>query len=348
MTSHLPNTFQNPNVYVDRGMSYFTDPELRVMLFTVRHIFGWQDRIEARTARISLSMYEKGFVTKEGVRFGGCGLTRPSIVKALNSLVELGFLERLGDPTPQGQRWRIPTSEPDWQKLELRGKAGKPRLLGKVVNGVYQSGESQLTAFTSASKPRLPKQTHSQTQEKDQTQEKTIAPNGAAENSASIPSPSKPNSSSKTKAKSKASPEEIAKNTRVNEIIAAWINGLPGGAPASNPYKNKTTRDQAAALAERGITPERVTQYTREMSGDPFWRGRLLTFHHMANNISAWLTVQPTVATNGAARADSVSDEAVTGEAMTADDLAAWDALEREALDAVSVDKAIRRIRRQA
>lgn len=180
-------------------------------------------------------------------------------------------------------------------------------------------------------------------------EEQKIAPNGAAENSVSIPSPSKSKPSNKAKPESKSSQgEKSDAAARISEVIKAWIDGLPGGAPASNPYKNKTIRDQAAALVERGVPLERVTQYTREQSGESFWRGRLLPFHHMANNIGAWLLIQPTYATNGATRPDSTPDEAVTGGAVTADDLAAWDALEQGVLNKVSIDQTIKRIRRQA
>jgi len=311
MTSHLPNSFQYPNVYVDRAMAYLTEPELRVLMFTVRHIFGWQDRIDARTAKISLSMYEKGYVSKNGMAFGGCGLSRPSIVKALNSLVELGFLERFGSPTASGQNWRIPTSEPRWQILESRAGTGKRRLLA-LVNGVYQSDETRLTAFTSAGKRRLPKQTHIQTQKEikeDQSAKADAAP-----------------AHSKKK-------NEAASKPAIPLLIKAWLDALPGGAPVRSPYANKTIRAAADTLAQRGITEEQIARYTRQLASQDFWHAKVVPFVYMADNIGAWLAVQPSYASAPAIVSDTtvsdttVSDTTVSDTTVSDEDWAAFDAL---------------------
>lgn len=118
----VPNAFQISNLYIDRAMSLLTDPELRVLLFTIRHIMGWQDKINDRKGCISLTMYENGFTTKAGVHYNGCGLKRGAIIKAIQQLVEFGFIARIGKPSDKGQEYQLIDSI-DWVKLEARQSA---------------------------------------------------------------------------------------------------------------------------------------------------------------------------------------------------------------------------------
>jgi hypothetical protein len=120
----VPNTFVTFNEYVDRALAHITDAELRVLLFATRHIMGWQDKVSSRTSCLSLSMFEHGFEytdrkTGEPRRFGGCGLGRPAISRALKSLEQLGFIERAGYLQDKGQMWRL-GDDPDWDRLEQR------------------------------------------------------------------------------------------------------------------------------------------------------------------------------------------------------------------------------------
>jgi hypothetical protein len=123
MSKIVPNTFQCFNAYVDRAMQHLTDAELRVLLYASRHIMGWQDKISSRMGHISLEMFEHGFdyTDDDGnlLHFAGCGLRRNAISKALGSLCDFGFLERIGLPTEKGQRWLLGSS-PNWDKLETR------------------------------------------------------------------------------------------------------------------------------------------------------------------------------------------------------------------------------------
>ena len=120
----VPNTFVTFNEYVDRALAHITDAELRVLLFATRHIMGWQDKVSSRTSCLSLSMFEHGFEytdrkTGDPRRFGGCGLGRPAISRALKSLEQLGFIERAGYLQDKGQMWRL-GDDPDWDRLEQR------------------------------------------------------------------------------------------------------------------------------------------------------------------------------------------------------------------------------------
>lgn len=116
-----PNTFQTFNVYVDRAMQHVTDAELRVLIFATRHTMGWQDHVNDRMACLSITMFVEGFTTREGVTYGGCGLGRPAVSKALNSLEVVGLLERAGYIEQKGQQWRL-GAEPNWVALEQRSR----------------------------------------------------------------------------------------------------------------------------------------------------------------------------------------------------------------------------------
>lgn len=117
---NIPNTFQTFNVYIDRAMELLTDAEFRCLMFATRHILGWRDKVNDRQGVISLTMFERGFETKAGAHFGGCGLSRGTIIEATNSLVTFGFLERIGHANMYGQRWQLSEGEIDWVKLETR------------------------------------------------------------------------------------------------------------------------------------------------------------------------------------------------------------------------------------
>lgn len=115
----IPNAFQSPNDYVDAAMELLTGEEYKCLSFAARHILGWQDKINARAGVISLSMFERGYTDSGGERYGGTGITRAAIQRALKSLVTYRLLIELGEPTPEGQRWQL-GSAPDWDGLRQR------------------------------------------------------------------------------------------------------------------------------------------------------------------------------------------------------------------------------------
>lgn len=116
----IPNSFQTPNLYIDRAMPYLTDSELRCLIYATRHILGWQDRIGRQRGNISISMFEHGFTTKDGIEYAGCGLGRGTIISALKSLTEYGLLIRIGTAGEHGQEWELGSTGIQWEKLEHR------------------------------------------------------------------------------------------------------------------------------------------------------------------------------------------------------------------------------------
>lgn len=222
--TYLPNTFQTPNDYIDLIMEFLTGEEFKCLMFAVRHIYGWQDKIGSRRNRISFSMFEHGFETDEGKHFGGTGLARVAIQKAVDALDQYKILPKIGAPTAKGQEYEIGL-KPDIDGLRLRAlerleqnrkrtsKARKMRPKKDEVSITNQvSSDSQtnqdvvsgtdyakldgltsnkLDQLTDNGKSDLLKQTHSQTHSQTQEETHDDAPDGAASDLPVQPKPSK-------------------------------------------------------------------------------------------------------------------------------------------------------------
>ncbi len=106
----IPNSFQTPNILVDRVMPLLKPEEYVALSFAVRHILGWEDKIARRRARISLSMFQQ------------CGLPVNTLRTALDALDRFRILRRIGPPTQDGQLWELAFNQPDidWEGLKQR------------------------------------------------------------------------------------------------------------------------------------------------------------------------------------------------------------------------------------
>ncbi|GAB4527996.1 MAG: hypothetical protein OHK0046_46390 [Anaerolineae bacterium] len=120
----IPNSFQTPNFNVDVLMELLTGDEYKVLDFTVRHIFGWQQTIIERQNRISLTMYTDGYTTQNGVRFGGTGLSRTAIISITKELAKYRVLIKVGRANNDGTLWRV-GEEPDIEGLRARSQEKK-------------------------------------------------------------------------------------------------------------------------------------------------------------------------------------------------------------------------------
>lgn len=151
MSKYIPNSFQTPNIVIDELMSLLNEGELKCYLFAIRHVYGWQDKIERGYAHISISMFEDGFS-----QFSGTGLSRPTITKSLKALVKYGVLIKVetDETYSKGQAYAI-GENPDIEGLENRKNKDK------VVKNLNQKG---LKILTTGSKKSLPKQTQGKTQ----------------------------------------------------------------------------------------------------------------------------------------------------------------------------------------
>lgn len=144
------NSFQTPNFFTDEILYLLTSDEWRVLSFAVRHILGWQDKINKRQGQISLTAFVDGFTFENGKHFHGCGLSRPTVVKVLESLASFGLLVPQGKATSKGQMYELPENEDtikiddllkrhDEKQQKDKNRTAKIRAKKEVVNDINQS-----------------------------------------------------------------------------------------------------------------------------------------------------------------------------------------------------------------
>ena len=149
--TYIPNSYQTPNIVVDRLMQYLLPEEVVVLTYSIRHILGWRDKVAERCGVISLTMFEHGFTTKEGSHFGGCGLSRPKISTALKSLIQYGIMKRADDSGPDGQELTLTFDSPDidWDGLKARAEERKARNSQRIEKAAAASAEKRRGPDTS-------------------------------------------------------------------------------------------------------------------------------------------------------------------------------------------------------
>ncbi len=116
-----------PHQLIDALSEIKTIGEMKVILYTLRHTWGYQDDYK----KITLSEFEKGRKRKDGTRIDdGTGLSRPTIVDGIKRAVLAGFLfehidtsdsarvKKFYSLTKQGLR----NLTPDVKKFNPRGK----------------------------------------------------------------------------------------------------------------------------------------------------------------------------------------------------------------------------------
>lgn len=123
----IPNTFQHPNIFVDKLMYYLTAPENVVLTFAVRRILGFQSNIMNRKDNISLSQFTQGITAEDGaVLSKGCGVSEGTVRDALDALCKYKILIPTTEkPNPKlGQEYWLQDNENkiDWDGLEARQK----------------------------------------------------------------------------------------------------------------------------------------------------------------------------------------------------------------------------------
>lgn len=134
----LPNTFQHPNIFVDRLMYYLTPEENVVLTFAIRRILGFQENISTRKDNISLSQFVDGIKAKDGhVVSLGCGLGATSVRTALNALEKYRILLPTTEKADakKGQEYWLQSSDTniDWDGLEARSTQKKEKSIHRTV-----------------------------------------------------------------------------------------------------------------------------------------------------------------------------------------------------------------------
>jgi hypothetical protein len=131
-----------PNEFFEIG-PYLTEPELRIMLYAIRHTIGWIEKRDSREAYISVRNFAYGY-TLDGIQYEGTRLTEVTIRKALPELVRLGLLEKVGGITEIGQKWKLPQGC-NTSALAQRDKDRYEKDRLRTANGRKKAEEKRLS-----------------------------------------------------------------------------------------------------------------------------------------------------------------------------------------------------------
>ncbi len=118
----IPNSFQCPNLYVDRLMGLLTSDEFKVLCYAVRRILGFGKRQD----RIALRQFCEGTRGAAGLPHDlGTGLNERTVRQVLGSLEGFGILPRLAENDPRknaGAEYGLEMDEGriDWSALDRR------------------------------------------------------------------------------------------------------------------------------------------------------------------------------------------------------------------------------------
>lgn len=94
----IPNGTYVPDEVFDLLMPRLSDIELRVLLYIIRRTFGFKKDADD----ISLKQMVEGIMTRDGrVLDGGCGLSRPSVTKAVRSLATKNIVKATANYSSQ-------------------------------------------------------------------------------------------------------------------------------------------------------------------------------------------------------------------------------------------------------
>lgn len=147
-TAIIPNTFQHPNIFVDRLMYFLTPEEYVVLTFAVRRIIGFQANIISRKDHISLSQFTDGIVSENGeILSNGCGLGIQSVRNCLDNLSKFKILIHTTEkPNPvKGQEYWLQENENviDWEALEERKQSKKITYQSRTRKATKESLKSR-------------------------------------------------------------------------------------------------------------------------------------------------------------------------------------------------------------
>jgi Bacteriophage replication protein O len=88
----IPNSFQVPNLLVDRLLPFLSGPQTKVVLLVCRKTFGWGKRVDL----ISLGQFQQQ-----------AGLSRSSVYEALETFVRAGLLLKTSRGRQQVNEWSL-------------------------------------------------------------------------------------------------------------------------------------------------------------------------------------------------------------------------------------------------
>lgn len=135
----IPNTFQCPNAYLDELGTLLDDGEFKTLMYLVRHIYGWQDKIAKSRARLSLSKIANGFTTKEGNVYTGSGQSEQTVSRCLKALAKFGIIRQASknNLANDGAEWELrPHSGIKFDELRARKTTKKDKTRTKTNTSI--------------------------------------------------------------------------------------------------------------------------------------------------------------------------------------------------------------------
>jgi len=268
----IPNSFQHPNFYIDRLAYFLTPTENVVLTKAIREILGWHNKIEARKARIALSVFVDGKLSKETGEplCYGCGISKGTVRKALQALDDFNILVKDGEPQNDGQMLRLIDDEHSirWDELikrrdrwaVARGEQTHAATLASLeARGVTLDVRGTVERYTGVTSNVTPGVTSNVTKETQlETQETHTSANAENESNPHLPcagndTPSEPAS---TPSSEQASPEP------------------PGVTEAPDNVAFIEEMERAGVAAEYGDRPERTMEELRAATARASARGK--------------------------------------------------------------------------
>jgi hypothetical protein len=141
----IPNGTYVPDEVFDLLMPRLSDIELRALLYIIRRTFGFKKSADD----ISLKQMVEGITTRDGRMLdGGCGLSRPSVTKAVRGLAEKNIVKATANYSPQRGNEAttytlVFTEDPCPQPAG--GKGGRNAVTRGGGNGVTRRGRNAVT-----------------------------------------------------------------------------------------------------------------------------------------------------------------------------------------------------------
>src|SRR3990167_1877479 len=135
----IPNSFQTPNFLADDLMFYLTPEEVCCLVYAIRNILGFQDKIVGRKANISLSSFSKTGLGQQGIR------------AALEGLGTYNVLIPEGDPTQKGQLYKLQEDADaiNWEMLKQRRITRDAKGIARTSKATVASIQSRTKGVTS-------------------------------------------------------------------------------------------------------------------------------------------------------------------------------------------------------
>ncbi len=141
----IPNGTYVPDEVFDLLMPRLSDIELRALLYIIRRTFGFKKGADD----ISLKQMVEGITTRDGrVLDGGCGLSRPSVTKAVRGLAEKNIVKSTANYSPQrgneATTYTLVFTDESCRRIEI-DEGGSNVVARGGGNGVTRGGRNVVT-----------------------------------------------------------------------------------------------------------------------------------------------------------------------------------------------------------